>query len=81
MLLPRTPYKDATRSRPTKRRTLAQRAANRWPSTRSYNIAIAFRPRRTPSTIGSGYGSDAFVVAGFYGGAVRRAGAWRCPRP
>src|SRR5215211_1250798 len=53
---------ERPRTATTKRRTLAYRAANPWRSTRSCQIAIAFRPRPSASTISSRYGSHALAL-------------------
>src|SRR5882672_12141798 len=50
------------RSFRTKRRTLAYRAEKPWSSTRSCQIAIAFRPRPSASAISSRYGSQALAL-------------------
>src|SRR5882672_6248146 len=50
------------RSFRTKRRTLAYRAEKPWSSTRSCQIAVAFRPRLSASAISSRYGSHALAL-------------------
>jgi hypothetical protein len=63
---------DVPRSLTTKRRTLAYRAVKPWSSTRSCQIAIAFRPRRSASVMSSRYGSHALALGARPG---RAAGA------
>src|SRR5689334_3326553 len=53
---------DVPRSVTTKRRTLAYRAVKPWSSTRSCQIAIALRPRRSASAISARYGSHALAL-------------------
>lgn len=60
------------RSFTTKRRTLAYRALKAWSSTRSCQIAIAFRPRPSASAISSRYGSQALALGARPGGATGR---------
>jgi hypothetical protein len=52
----------APRSAWTKRRTLAYPAVKPWSSTRSCQMAMALRPRRSASTISSRYGSHALAL-------------------
>jgi hypothetical protein len=71
---------DAPRSVSTKRRTLAYRAANPWSSTRSCQMAIAFRPRLSASLISSRYGSQALALGARPGRPTRaRFGGHLCP--
>ena len=46
----------------TNRRTLAYRAVKPWSSTRSCQMATAFRPRSSPSTMTSRNGSHALAA-------------------
>ena len=54
----------------TKRRTLAYRAEKPWSSTRSCQIATAFRPRPSASTISSRYGSHALALGARVGAGL-----------
>src|SRR3972149_6386671 len=58
----------APRSRPTKRRTLAYRAAQPGTATGSCQIAIALRPWPSASAISSRYGSHALALGARVGG-------------
>src|SRR6202162_4123693 len=60
----------APRSVRTKRRTLAYRAEKPWSSTRSCQIATAFRPRPRASTISSRYGSHALALGARVGAGL-----------
>src|ERR1044071_9437101 len=70
MITTRASGEAIARSVPTKRRTLAYRAVKPWSSTRSCQIAMALRPRRSASMISSRYGSHALAL-----GARLRRGA------
>src|SRR5882672_530875 len=58
------------RSFRTKRRTLAYRAEKPWSSTKSCQIATAFRPCPRASTISSRYGSHALALGARVGAVV-----------